>query len=94
MSPQTEKNLIGIMRDFELRHNDSMEKVRLGQQSNKQEIEHVKKTTGRIENKLDKFIDAADKKFANKKVEIVVYGGAATALLALLGAVIRLVVIQ
>jgi hypothetical protein len=59
---ETDKTLINIVRDFELTHIKKMEELALGQQSNKQEVTHVKETLCRIETKLDSLDKKLDEK--------------------------------
>lgn len=59
-----------------------------------QQIKNIDEKTDRIEKKLDKFIECADNKYANKVVEKIVYGLVGIILTAVIVAIIKLVIIK
>jgi len=59
-----------------------------------QQIKNIDEKTDRIEKKLDKFIECADSKYANKLTERIVYGLVGLILIAVIGTIIKLVIIK
>lgn len=56
-----------------------------------EKVDTMKEGMERIENKLDKFIECADSKYASKLTERIVYGLAGVMLLAVIYALLRMV---
>lgn len=54
------------------------------------EVKNTNKSLGRIATKMDQFIDSADKKFASKLTERIVYGLCAAILLGFVGTLTKI----